>query len=241
MPGIRSGGTERAFRHRPLEGPLAEEVGVEVEQRDGVAGFRGPAECRHLAFRNLLGADAALYAARARASNCRLQSHAVHVVYPHARRSIYATRRPHDPRLAGTMSSASLGAQTPVSAPTDGGYRLVPNWPTLPPGDFFGLKNAPPPPAEREAQAAARRATGQAGNAPTSGGPGPDQSARHFRPRDRSAGSHLRVQPRRQAGDGLQHRRQVDRVGRRSGAQRQEARSELAALRRRWTGRATST
>ena len=42
----------------------------------------------------------------------------------------------------------------------DGGYRLVPNWPTLPAGMFFGLKDAPPPPAEREAQAAARRAMG---------------------------------------------------------------------------------
>jgi DNA-binding beta-propeller fold protein YncE len=42
----------------------------------------------------------------------------------------------------------------------DGGYRLVPNWPTLPAGMFFGLKDAPPPPAERDAQAAARRAQG---------------------------------------------------------------------------------
>ncbi len=42
----------------------------------------------------------------------------------------------------------------------DGGYRLVPNWPTLPAGMYFGLKDAPPPPAEREAQAAARRAMG---------------------------------------------------------------------------------
>jgi hypothetical protein len=62
------------------------------------------------------------------------------------------------------LSFASLGAQAPVAAPTDGGYRLVPNWPTLPPGDFFGLKNAPPPPAEREAQAAARRARGETGS-----------------------------------------------------------------------------
>ncbi|HYU79998.1 MAG TPA: hypothetical protein VEK56_13495, partial [Vicinamibacterales bacterium] len=42
----------------------------------------------------------------------------------------------------------------------DGGYRLVPNWPKLPPGMYFGLKEPPPPPAEREAQAAARRARG---------------------------------------------------------------------------------
>ena len=45
-------------------------------------------------------------------------------------------------------------------AQSSGGYTLVPNWPTLPPGLYFGLKEAPPPPAEREAQAAARRARG---------------------------------------------------------------------------------
>ncbi len=66
----------------------------------------------------------------------------------------------------------TTAAQTPVSAPTDGGYKLVPNWPTLPPGEFFGLKTPPPPPAERDAQAAARRATGQA-NAPRPAGQGP--------------------------------------------------------------------
>ncbi len=56
----------------------------------------------------------------------------------------------------------------------DGGYRLVPNWPKLPPGMYFGLKEPPPPPAEREAQAAARRARGgaAAGGAQTAtGGP----------------------------------------------------------------------
>ena len=68
---------------------------------------------------------------------------------------------------------ATLSAQTPVSAPTDGGYKLVPNWPTLPAGDFFGLKTPPPPPAEREAQAAARRATGGGGTAPRPAGQGP--------------------------------------------------------------------
>ena len=47
-----------------------------------------------------------------------------------------------------------------TSAQGDGGYRLVPNWPKLPSGMYFGLKDAPPPPAEREAQAAARRARG---------------------------------------------------------------------------------
>ena len=55
-------------------------------------------------------------------------------------------------------------APMPARAQTDGGYRLVPNWPTLPPGEFFGLKTPPPPPAEREAQAAARRAKGMTGS-----------------------------------------------------------------------------
>jgi peptidylamidoglycolate lyase len=53
-----------------------------------------------------------------------------------------------------------LGLSFAPSAQGDGGYRLVPNWPTLPSGMYFGLKDAPPPPVEREAQAAARRATG---------------------------------------------------------------------------------
>ncbi len=72
--------------------------------------------------------------------------------------------------LAALLALATTGAQ----APGDGGYRLVPNWPKLPPGDFFGLKDAPPPPAEREAQAAARRATGRpagGGGAANPGGP----------------------------------------------------------------------
>jgi len=42
-----------------------------------------------------------------------------------------------------------------------GTYTLVPNWPTLPAGLWFGLRDAPPPPAERDAQAAARRARGE--------------------------------------------------------------------------------
>src|SRR3989442_14746902 len=56
-----------------------------------------------------------------------------------------------------------------LSAQGDGGYRLVPNWPKLPAGMYFGLKDAPPPPAEREAQAAARRARG--GSQGSQGGP----------------------------------------------------------------------
>jgi DNA-binding beta-propeller fold protein YncE len=52
--------------------------------------------------------------------------------------------------------------QPSLRGQSDGGYRLVPNWPKLPTGMYFGLKNAPPPPAEREAQAAARRARGGA-------------------------------------------------------------------------------
>ena len=57
------------------------------------------------------------------------------------------------------ISAALLGARA-IHAQGDSGYRLVPNWPKLPPGMYFGLKDAPPPPAEREAQAAARRARG---------------------------------------------------------------------------------
>jgi sugar lactone lactonase YvrE len=58
----------------------------------------------------------------------------------------------------------------------DGGYRLVPNWPKLPPGMYFGLKNAPPPPAEREAQAAARRARGSTGSPQAAGSGGSGQT-----------------------------------------------------------------
>ena len=58
------------------------------------------------------------------------------------------------------------------SAQGDGGYKLVPNWPKLPAGMYFGLKDAPLPPAEREAQAAARRARGGSGGSQGSmGGP----------------------------------------------------------------------
>jgi DNA-binding beta-propeller fold protein YncE len=69
--------------------------------------------------------------------------------------------------------SALLLAQSTMRAQGDGGYRLVPNWPKLPPGMFFGLKEPPPPPAEREAQAAARRARGGSpgGGAQNPGGP----------------------------------------------------------------------
>jgi len=72
--------------------------------------------------------------------------------------------------IAMVATLATMSAQNaPVSAPTDGGYKLVPNWPTLPPGDFFGKKTSPPPPAERDAQAAARRATGGGGGGNTNG------------------------------------------------------------------------
>lgn len=72
-----------------------------------------------------------------------------------------------------TFAAVLMLTATGARAQGDGGYRLVPNWPKLPPGEFFGLKDAPPPPAEREAQAAARRATGRpAGGAATNpGGP----------------------------------------------------------------------
>jgi DNA-binding beta-propeller fold protein YncE len=62
------------------------------------------------------------------------------------------------------FASVLLRTGAPAVAQDTGAYRLVPDWPTLPPGEFFGLKTPPPPPAEREAQAAARRATGQTGS-----------------------------------------------------------------------------
>lgn len=65
--------------------------------------------------------------------------------------------------LLAALTTVSAQQPTPVSAPTDGGYKLVPNWPTLPADLYFGMKTPPPPPAEREAQAAARRATGGGG------------------------------------------------------------------------------
>src|ERR671922_2943312 len=58
-----------------------------------------------------------------------------------------------------------------AAQPGDGGYRLVSNWPHLPAGMYFGLKDAPPPPAEREAQAAARRARGSTSSPQPAGGP----------------------------------------------------------------------
>src|SRR3954452_8763873 len=68
-------------------------------------------------------------------------------------------------RVLVTMVSAAtlLVASHGVNAQGDGGYKLVPNWPRLPAGMYFGLKDAPSPPAERDAQAAARRASGRGG------------------------------------------------------------------------------
>ena len=72
--------------------------------------------------------------------------------------------------VIGLVAAAALSLSTTagVDAQGDGGYKLVPNWPTLPQGMWFGLREAPPPPAEREAQAAARRARG--GAMPGAGG-----------------------------------------------------------------------
>jgi len=58
--------------------------------------------------------------------------------------------------FAGALLIGARG----MHAQGDGGYKLVPNWAKLPPGMYFGLKDAPLPPAERDAQAAARRARG---------------------------------------------------------------------------------
>jgi len=61
--------------------------------------------------------------------------------------------------IAFTAATTALGAQSPGV----GGYKLVPDWVKLPAGLSFGLKDMPAPPAERDAQAAARRAMGQTG------------------------------------------------------------------------------
>src|SRR5438876_10143355 len=77
-------------------------------------------------------------------------------------------------RIFAVFAGFALFVVNPL-AQGDGGYRLVPDWPTLPPGMYFGLKDAPAPPAEREAQAAARRARGgtaaRGGQAAQAGGP----------------------------------------------------------------------
>ena len=75
--------------------------------------------------------------------------------------------------IALACGLALIGAPW-THAQGDGGYRLVPGWPKLPAGMYFGLKDAPPPPAEREAQAAARRARGASpgGNQAASAGRG---------------------------------------------------------------------
>jgi DNA-binding beta-propeller fold protein YncE len=76
-----------------------------------------------------------------------------------------------------TLAAAGVGllllSAPGVRAQGDGGYTLVPNWPKLPSGMYFGLKEPPLPPAEREAQAAARRAMGQRGGGPPQSGAGP--------------------------------------------------------------------
>ena len=74
-----------------------------------------------------------------------------------------------------TLILFALGVGLTVGAPHvtaqgDGGYKLVPNWAKLPAGMYFGLKEAPAPPAEREAQAAARRARGIPGGSTGSQG-----------------------------------------------------------------------
>src|SRR5688500_2553465 len=66
--------------------------------------------------------------------------------------------------VISTVAFVLTSALAIAQAQTDRGYRLVPNWPALPPGDFFGSKPPPPPPAERDAQAAARRAKGITGS-----------------------------------------------------------------------------
>ncbi|OFW22583.1 MAG: hypothetical protein A3H97_23905 [Acidobacteria bacterium RIFCSPLOWO2_02_FULL_65_29] len=62
--------------------------------------------------------------------------------------------------LSAAVALFAWSAVPGVHAQGDSGYRLVPNWPTMPPSLYFGLKDMPAPPAERDAQAAARRARG---------------------------------------------------------------------------------
>ncbi len=38
--------------------------------------------------------------------------------------------------VALAVTFVTLSAQASVFAPSDGGYKLVPNWPTLPSGNF---------------------------------------------------------------------------------------------------------
>ena len=92
----------------------------------------------------------------------------------------------------------------------DGGYKLVPNWVKLPPGMFFGLKDAPPPGRTRRAGRGSPRAGQRAptpcralqANAGLTNRPASRVSHRQRR-------SHLCLQPRRQAG-GVRHGRQPD-------------------------------
>src|SRR3954464_6157557 len=71
--------------------------------------------------------------------------------------------------LAGALAMSASG----LDAQGDGGCTLVPTWAKLPAGMYFGLKDAPPPPAERDAQAAARRASGRgAAGSPQAGATG---------------------------------------------------------------------
>src|SRR5688572_31875037 len=101
-----------------------------------------------------------------RTFNCRLQTADCIGVSSRAEKYMRRTS------VLTILALAATWLLAPVHAQNEG-YRLVPNWPTLPPGDFFGLKTPPLPPAEREAAAAARRATGGGGNMPRPAGQGP--------------------------------------------------------------------
>lgn len=77
--------------------------------------------------------------------------------------------------LLSTFAMA-IGLLSPTGDAQSVGYRLVPDWPRLPAGTYFGLKEPPPGPAEREAQQAARRAQG------TAIGPGSGQGMQRQQP-----------------------------------------------------------
>ena len=132
----------------------------------------------HLALRNLLRRERRR-SASARPGlpdcelNCQLLRSLSALVYSHARRSICdehcSSRSSRSPRrwrsFRCTRRRGSAGDRRRLQARAELAEAAG--------RGILRLEDAPPPPAEREAQAAARRATGQTGNAPRPAGQGP--------------------------------------------------------------------
>jgi sugar lactone lactonase YvrE len=72
--------------------------------------------------------------------------------------------------IMALLAGATYASGIQVLAQGDGGYTLVPNWPKLPPGMYFGMKEQPPfrTRVQRDADAAAPPSPSRA----PSGGPG---------------------------------------------------------------------